>query len=405
VKVLVFAHRLELGGSQINAIELASEVRDRYGHDVVLFATPGPARELALRRGLRVLDAPVGSDRPSARRMVALRRAVRDERADLVHAWDLPQGIEAFFGVHLGSGLPLACSMMSMTVPSKLPRSVPATFGSPALSDAAARGRSGSVALLEPPVDLRQNHRDALAADAVREFRRDNGLHDGCVDIVVVSRLVEWMKLEGIVGAIEAVTAISPTTRARLVVVGEGSALERVRELADRGNALLGDRRIVITGGMVDPRPAYAAADIVLGMGGSALRAMAFSRPLIVLGEQGYSEIFRPETAPTFLRDGFYGIGDGSPVADRLEQQLRWMLSAPHERRRLGQYGRQVVDRFGLARAAARVDRLYREAVERQPTRRERWADAARTAAVLVAGPVVPERVKVGRVPQPVVAS
>ena len=148
VKVLVFAHRLELGGSQINAIELAAEVRDRYGHDVVLFATPGPARELALRRELRVLDAPVGSDRPSARRMLALRRAVRDEHAELVHAWDLPQGIEAFFGVHLGSGLPLACSMMSMTVPSKLPRSVPATFGSPAL---VRRGGAWSLGLGRAP--------------------------------------------------------------------------------------------------------------------------------------------------------------------------------------------------------------------------------------------------------------
>src|SRR5215467_3327752 len=40
MKILVFAHSMEVGGSQTNAIELSATLRDTYGHDVVLFATP-----------------------------------------------------------------------------------------------------------------------------------------------------------------------------------------------------------------------------------------------------------------------------------------------------------------------------------------------------------------------------
>jgi hypothetical protein len=43
VKLLVFAHRLEIGGTQQNAIELAATLRDRHGFEPVLYAEPGPA--------------------------------------------------------------------------------------------------------------------------------------------------------------------------------------------------------------------------------------------------------------------------------------------------------------------------------------------------------------------------
>ncbi len=68
---------------------------------------------------------------------------------------------------------------------------------------------------------------------------------------------------------------------------------------------------MVLTGAMVDPRPAYAAADVVVGMGGSALRGMAFGKAVIVVGERNFAEIFDPDTAERFYDRGIYGLGDG----------------------------------------------------------------------------------------------
>ena len=47
MKIVVFALHMVVGGSQTNAIELAAALRDLHGHDVVLFAAPGPMVELA----------------------------------------------------------------------------------------------------------------------------------------------------------------------------------------------------------------------------------------------------------------------------------------------------------------------------------------------------------------------
>ena len=73
----------------------------------------------------------------------------------------------------------------------------------------------------------------------------------------------------------------------------------------------------MLIGAMVDPRPAYAAADVVVGMGGSALRGMAFAKPVIVVGEKNFAEVFDQDTAQGFYDRGIYGLGDGSRATSR----------------------------------------------------------------------------------------
>ena len=72
MKVIVYAHRLEVGGTQTNAIELAAAVRDMHGWEVILFAQPGPMVELVNARGSDFVPAPDARFHPSMRRMKAL---------------------------------------------------------------------------------------------------------------------------------------------------------------------------------------------------------------------------------------------------------------------------------------------------------------------------------------------
>lgn len=370
MKILVFAHRLELGGTQTNAIDLAAAVRDRFGHEVVLFAIPGPAVELAAAKGLRLVPAPAPHTRPSPRMMAALRRAVAAESPDLVHAWDWPQVLDASLGLRV----PVLGTSMSMVLERFLPRTVPMTFGTAELRARAAEVWRSPVALLEPPVDTEAN-RPGVVAPA------DFG--DGPI-AVIVSRLSRTMKLEGVLRSIRAMRSVAAT----LVIVGDGDALGEVVAAA-------GDN-VVVAGAMADPRPAYEAADVVLAMGGSALRAMAFAKPVVILGEQGFSEVFSPETADRFLWRGFYGLGDGDPREHRLAGQLGAVLADPARRAALGQFGlRTVTDRYGLAPTADRLEALYHlvAAAEPQP-RGARLLEGARSLAVRSGTNMIPSTVK-----------
>jgi glycosyltransferase involved in cell wall biosynthesis len=356
VKVLVFPHHLEIGGSQVNAIDLAAAVRDRHGHDVVFFATPGPAQELLAARNLRLIEAPRPRTHPSWSMTMALRNTIRRERPDVVHAWDWPQAVDGLFGVG-GMGTPLMCSEMSMSVLDIVPKHIPLTLGTEELVAASAPDRSGPTELLEPPVDTEKN-RPGVVDTA--EFLDEFALDDGVLNVVVVSRLVGWMKQEGIERAITAVGNLAETTPMRLVVVGDGTAADALRAHADAVNARVGRRVALLTGALMDPRPAYQAADIVIGMGGSALRGMAFGKPLIVLGEQGFSEIFEPETSKLFFWQGYFGHGNGD-VAAQLEARLKELASDPQRRATLAAYSLQVInERYALEPMADQLDALYR---------------------------------------------
>lgn len=392
MKVLIFPHHLELGGSQLNAIDLSATLRDAYGHEVLIFATPGPALELVRARGLRFIPAPRPRVHPSPTVMWALRRAVRNERVNLVHAWDWPQCLDAFYGIHLTGGVPLVGSNMSMEVTRFLPRSIPLSYGTPALVEAARRVRRGPVVLLEPPVDTERN---SPAAVDPTQFRERYGLTDSLPNLVIVSRLVAWMKLEGILRSMDAVALLARERPVRLVVVGGGTAYDRLNARAAEINRVVGFRGVVLTGPMTDPRPAYAAADVVLGMGGSILRGMAFAKPCIVLGEENFSEPFTPETSEQFLHRGFFGLGGGNSTSHQLYAQLKDLLGDETGLRQLGAFSRRVVeDRFSLGVGARTLDELYRRTVGRSVSRSEVVLDGARSGLLRMAASAIPGRVR-----------
>ena len=279
-------------------------------------------------------------------------------------------------------------TMMGMTVESFVPRTLPATLGTRALQAQASLVRKGTVALLEPPVDVTAN---APGAIDPHDFILSHGLDDDRLNVVVVTRLEQWLKLESLLRAMDAVAKLAPTHRLRLVVVGEGSARDQVEARARRVNGIVGDRVVVLTGPLLDPRPAYATADVMLGMGGSALRSLAFGKPLIVLGEHGFSETFTPETADRFLWQGFYGLGDGDGSSARLVGQLRPLLEDAPLRARLGAFGREVVvGRYALDVSAVRLNELYHDVAGSRPSRPAAAVEGLRMLGYLAARRAVP---------------
>ena len=380
MKILVFGHWLEVGGTQVNAIELSAALRDAHGHDVVYFATPGPMLALVEEKGLRFVPAPAADFHPSPARMRVLRDVLRRERPDLIHVWDWWQCLDAYYVAHLLMRVPMVVTDMSMSLSRLLPKAVPTSFGTPELRDLAkARGHRRAEVVL-PPVDVKQN---APGAVDPRPFRQRYGVEDGDILLVTVCRLSTWMKAESLRRTVEAVRTLGRELPLRFVIVGDGNARLELQQLADSANNELGRPAVVLAGALLDPRPAYAAADIVVGMGGSALRGMAFGKPVIIVGEQGFSAPLSPQTAESFHYKGMYGIGDGAPANARLASDIRSLAERPRDLAALGEFSRQFVRKhFELETVSAGLDAFLRAAAEERPQLRVAAADGLRTAAV-----------------------
>jgi glycosyltransferase involved in cell wall biosynthesis len=181
----------------------------------------------------------------------------------------------------------------------------------------------------------------------------------------------------------DAVRALGRELPVRLVIVGDGTARARLQQLADETNRQLGRAAVVLTGARLDPRPAYAAADIVVGMGSSALRGMAFGKPVIVVGEHGFSAPFTPDTAEMFYYKGIYGRGSGSLGNKDLIVDIRRLASCRDTLPTLGQFSREfVAQHFSLDGVSDRLADFLRCAVEDMPSFHASAADGLRTAAL-----------------------
>lgn len=407
MRLLVILTHLELGGSQLNALDLAVAARD-HGHEVVVFGPvyedqPGPVAEMVRAAGMPLVLVSHPDIRPGlipARWALAraLSRVVTQERIQLIHAYEFPLILDSFYGPHLRLGVPLVCTVYGQFVPWWLPRYPPLIVATHEHADLAAPLRTQPPAVIEPPVNTDANAPGLVDGAA---FRRAYGLGTDIV-VGIVSRLEPLLKADGVELAIAAMRFLGDS-RIRLVVTGHGPSAGAFKASAERVNAALGRRAVIMTGPLVDPRPAYEASDIALGMGGSALRAMAFGKPLIVLGLQGFAKPLLPSTAKDFLSGGFYGTGSGDPDPRALAAEIRELADRPQMRAELGAFGRELVwDRFSLKAASVKLEDVYTTAVTQTYPRYQRVREAVRTAAGRTCSEAIPEAVKARLRPVPV---
>ncbi|WP_147793558.1 glycosyltransferase family 4 protein [Cellulomonas sp. Y8] len=409
MRILVYPGVMEVGGSQLNAVQLAHEVA-RAGHDVLMFGPDGDLVPLVGALGLEYVRAPREGRWPSPRNMAALRRLVVDRGVDVVHGYEWGPSLDLAFGPHRRLGTPLVTTVLSMDVPDHVPRHEPLVVGTRRLHEQ-QRVLRDRVHLIEPPIDTERDAPGAAGPDA----RALLGLRPDDLVLSVVGRLsADLGKADGVLAAIEVVGRLAgaPGTAGegalRLVVVGTGPEQGRVAARADAVNAAAGEQVVVVTGQLLDPRPAYDAADVVLGMGSSILRGMAFGKPVVVQGDRGAWRALTRDTLGGFLHGGWLCEGPGGG-AD-LERALAPLLADPGLRAQRGALGRAVVlDAYSLAAAGRRQEAVYADALATRPSEavrrealtrcavdvakfkvslgRQRAAAAVRARAGSVAGP------------------
>lgn len=374
MRVLVYPHDMGIGGSQLNAIQLAAAIQSR-GDEAVIYGQRGPLLTEVESAGLEFIESPRVHSRPTPAVIAHLAKIIRARRIDIAHGYEWPPTLEIYAGCILaGRGIPVS-TVLSMAVAPFVPMEVPLAVGTEQIAEAERAHGRPEVELLVPPVDL--DLHDWNADYGARDLLSSQGLHREIFTVSIVSRLSREMKLEGILSAIDAVEQINREAPAQLIIAGSGKAQREVALRAEQANDRLGAVRIVCTGELADPRPVYQAADVGLGMGGSALRSMALKKPMVVQGERGYWRLLTEETLHEFLWQGWYGIGnDPAGSAVRLAGLLAVLRANTSLRLRLGSFARRVVeDHYALDTVSRRQSDFYSRIVEAG------WSPTAASAA------------------------
>ena len=364
---MVFALVLQIG-EQVDFLRFLPEKtpanRTRWWCAVLVAGPDGPLVDVIRSRGLPYERVELDRAALAARSFGRLREIARTFRPDVLHTYELTSTLVGYFGAHRRDHVPMTMTINSMAVPDFMPGSIPLQVCGPLIASE-VRPRTGSVGILEIPTDCVGQHPGVPGSD----FRTEIGVDDDELLVVIVSRFARVLKQQGLETAIRAAARLAPRHRMRLVLVGDGPAMPDLRVLADATNAAAGHDVAVLTGERPDPRSAYAAADVVIGMGGSLLRAMAFGKPCVVQGENGFWRSLDAGSAREFRWHGFYGIGDGGTGIDDLVDILDRLLADRSLRKENAGFALDLVRQvYSLDRAVdAQLDWYRRTLAEYRP--------------------------------------
>ncbi len=346
-------------GGERQVLWLAAAL-ERLGYRSIVAARPGqPLLERAAAAGLETVESAPRTEL-DLRAAIALRRVVRAEAVDVVHAHTghaVALGALAVLGT--GARLVLTRRVVFRLRRNPLSRLKHARAdGLIAVSSAAAEALAAGgiprerIAIVPSGVDLSRSvvpaTPDALAA---------LGVPPGSPLVVQVSALTAEKDPVNFVHAIGAAQRSVPTLRALLV--GEGPLRQRVEGALTQ----LGLWGIVrLTGQRDDAESLMAAADVVTlssrqeGLGSVLLDALSLGRPIVATHVGGIPEV---------VVDGECGLLVPPRDGHRLGAAIARLLSDPALARRFGEAGRLRAREFSVERTAERTAEVYERVLRR----------------------------------------
>jgi glycosyltransferase involved in cell wall biosynthesis len=378
VNILLLNYSLRpQGGSQMTSVSIA-EALARRGHQVVYGAEAGPLVERLRRSGIGFIDLPSNRRYPqmqnlSAANVSVLATALQRHRIDVIHCFQYFLTVAVSIS-RLVRPAPLFVTLLGPRLPShRQPPRIAQLFAvSEELRDVAVREeyeRGDRITILPHRIDFSRYGEPRGGEDLARRL----GLAASRRTIVMLSTFEL-----GKVAAIRTFVAAAERLRSRhpeacFVIGGDGPHLEEIRREAERINGEAGSPALTLPG-ILDVPAALDLADIVVGMGRSALEGMAASKPTVVVGSGGFVAVADQLHAPLLRYTNFTGRGGEVPTdpAGYLADVLGRLLAAPAEATAVGEFGRRFVRaHYDIAHAVSILEEAYEEAV-RNPARPRR---------------------------------
>ncbi|MBQ4506561.1 MAG: polysaccharide pyruvyl transferase CsaB [Firmicutes bacterium] len=366
-KILMALMGLDIGGAETHVVELSKELLRR-GFDVLVISNGGVYEEELEQAGARCFHAPLNVRKPlpMLRSLLALRRLIRDEKPDVVHAH---ARIPAFLcGIlHRRMGFPFVTSAhWVFTTEGLLGKLTNWGEQTVAVSDDIRDYLKDNYGIPDENIIVTINGIDTerfspeISGEKVlAEF----GFSAARPVISYVSRMDESRALVA-----RQLVAIAPRLRERieglqLIIAGGGDAYDDIKAKADAANEAAGEVYIAMPGARTDINEIAAAGDLFVGVSRSALEAMAAEKPVIVAGNEGYIGLF-DESRLQISRDTNFCCRGCEESSEKLLERdiLRAMLGlSADDRKALGSYGRSVINEYySVGRMAADCEEAYR---------------------------------------------
>ncbi|MFQ5611534.1 MAG: glycosyltransferase family 4 protein [Anaerolineae bacterium] len=373
--ILFVDHALALGGAETSLLSLMQQLESAR-HQPVLACGGSAVAEAARGAKIPVVEMPFPRLRRNPRSLVDLWRGARrlaklaqSRRVGLVHGNTVRASFYGALAAKM-AGLPFVWHIRDFWLSESKPRWTWADRWVKrallALSKVVIANSEAVAAQLPASPKLRVVH-NGLNLEAYRnfspagrKFRADYAIPPEAPLVGIAGRLRPW---KGQVDFLQAMALLKDSIAEAWIIVIGGAIFDdddaypaRLQQLArDLGIA----QRTCFTGHLDDPRPAYAALDVLVHCGRPEpfglvnIEAMALARPVVAYAHGALPEI---------VVDGQTGLLVRPYDQAALAQAVAGLLNDEALRHRMGEAAqRRVAERFTIQRVAAEVMAVYDE--------------------------------------------
>lgn len=360
---------LDIGGAETHIVELAKELK-RLGNDVIIASNGGVYVEECERAGVRHYAVPMHrrSILPMVKSFFGLRRVIKKERPDVVHAH---ARIPAFI-----------CGLIRKTLNFPFVTTAHWVFNAEGALRILTNWGDRTIAVSDDIRDyLIENYgiarehifltingidTERFSEKTSGETVRDKlGIEADAPVLAHVSRMDEDRAL-----AARHLVEIAPRLAVKipgvvLLIAGGGNVFDELKAKAEKVNAALGRKCVIMTGARTDINEIVAAGDVFVGVSRAALEAMASAKPVILAGNEGYLGIFTEDKLQEGIDGNFCCRGCGMIASETLFSDIvSCMEMSAEQKRGLGAYGREVVLKYySVGRMAGDAMSAYKSAM------------------------------------------
>lgn len=374
LRILILVDALNVGGTETHILNITKKLMDM-GVYVVIATSGGPMEVIMKSYGIKVIKIPIDGDYISNKKKFGmikmLKTIIDEEKIDVIHC-------------HLFASMQLASELYRMY---KIPYvvTIHGLFYPNNIFYATCIEASKVIAVSKPVREMLYNKLgdkigdkivvipNGISRDLVDDSHRDINIREELdipkrAGVLCYCSRLDWNKTDVARVLLFSFTQLlEDYSNLHVIIVGDGPGRKSLEKEAQVINEMAERDVVHMVGAKVDVIPYYLESNIIIGTARVALEGMMCRKPVIGIGNQGYTGIIT-ESSKDIQWDMYFGDHDAleKPNVTNLVRDIRYLLRKKERRIGIGSWGRSWCEKmFDIDNCVKEIVKIYISALDR----------------------------------------
>lgn len=368
LRVLMLIDALNVGGTETHVLNITKRLMEM-GVYVVIATSGGPMELVMKSYGIKVIKVPIDGDYISNKKKFGmikiLKTIIDEEKINIIHC-------------HLFASMQLASELYRMY---KIPYvvTIHGLFYPNNIFYSTCVQASKVIAVSKPVGEMMYNKfgdkiRDkiviipnGIGKDFVNNSHRDINIREELnipksAGVLCYCSRLDWNKTNVARVLLFSFTQLlEHYSNLHVIVIGDGPGRESLEKEAQVINEMAEKEVVHMVGAKVNVIPYYLQSNIIIGTGRVALEGMMCGKPVIAIGNQGYTGIVA-ESSKDIQWNMYFGDHDAleKPNVKSLVKDIRYLLMKKERIRTIGTWGKSWCEEmFDIDTCVKKIVKIY----------------------------------------------